>query len=69
MIEHGKTGMLFKAGNADALADQVLQLIRQVQTWPLLRRQAKAYVARERNWGVSVARYRDIYQRLLAPVS
>jgi PEP-CTERM/exosortase A-associated glycosyltransferase len=69
MIEHGKTGMLFKAGNADALADQVLQLIRQVQTWPLLRRQAKAYVARERNWGVSVARYRDIYQRLLAPAS
>jgi PEP-CTERM/exosortase A-associated glycosyltransferase len=67
MIEHGKTGMLFKAGSADALADQVLQLIRQVQTWPLLRRQAKAYVARERNWGVSVARYRDIYQRLLAP--
>jgi len=67
MIEHGKTGMLFEAGNADALADQVIQLIRQVDTWPQLRRQARAYVASERNWGVSVARYRDIYQRLLAP--
>ena len=67
MIEHGKTGMLFEAGNADALADQVIQLIRHVDTWPQLRRQARAYVASERNWGVSVARYRDIYQRLLAP--
>jgi PEP-CTERM/exosortase A-associated glycosyltransferase len=67
MIEHGKTGMLFEAGNAGALADQVILLIRQVQSWPRLRRQAKAYVARERNWGVSVARYRDIYQRLIAP--
>jgi PEP-CTERM/exosortase A-associated glycosyltransferase len=67
MIEHGKTGILFEAGNADALADQVTGLIRQVQSWPLLRRQAKDYVTSERNWGASVARYRDIYQRLLAP--
>jgi glycogen(starch) synthase len=67
MIEHGKTGMLFEAGNAAALADQVIELIRQVERWPQLRLQATAYVTLERNWGASVARYRDIYQRLLAP--
>jgi PEP-CTERM/exosortase A-associated glycosyltransferase len=67
MIEHGKTGMLFQAGNADALADQVVALVRQVQSWPQLRAQARAYVESERNWGGSVVRYRDIYQRLAAP--
>jgi glycogen(starch) synthase len=67
MIEHGKTGMLFQAGNANALADQVIALIRQVHSWPRLRAQARAYVESERSWGGSVARYRDIYQRLAAP--
>ncbi|NGZ87100.1 TIGR04063 family PEP-CTERM/XrtA system glycosyltransferase [Duganella aceris] len=67
LIRHRKTGMLFEAGNLDALADQIIHLIRQVETWPQLRRQARAYVAAERDWGASVARYRDIYQRLLAP--
>lgn len=66
MIEHGKTGMLFKAGDADALADQVHHLITHAELWPILRRQARAYVESERNWHNSVARYGDIYQRLLA---
>lgn len=64
LIEHGKTGMLFQAGDANALADQVIGLVRQVQTWPRLRAQARAFVESERNWRGSVARYRDIYQRL-----
>ncbi|WP_343731713.1 TIGR04063 family PEP-CTERM/XrtA system glycosyltransferase [Duganella sp.] len=67
MIEHGKTGMLFKAGNADALAAQILHLLRHPELWPDLRQQARDYVERERNWSASVARYGDIYQRLLAP--
>lgn len=67
MIEHGKTGMLFKAGNPEALAGQVLYLMRHPEQWPALRRQARDYVERERDWGASVARYGDIYQRLLAP--
>ena len=67
MIEHGKTGMLFKAGNADALAAEVLHLLSEPERWPILRQQARDYVERERNWSASVARYGDIYQRLLAP--
>jgi len=69
MIEHGKTGMLFKAGNAEALASQVIHLARHAELWPALRRQARDYVERERNWSGSVGRYADIYQRLLAPAS
>jgi PEP-CTERM/exosortase A-associated glycosyltransferase len=66
MIEHGKTGILFKAGDADALATEVLALIANPALWPTLRQQARAYVESERNWHGSVARYGDIYQRLLA---
>jgi glycosyltransferase involved in cell wall biosynthesis len=69
MIEHGKTGMLFKAGNADALAGQVLYLMRHAELWPTLRSQARDYVEHQRNWSASVARYGDIYQRLLTPAS
>jgi glycogen(starch) synthase len=67
MIEHGKTGVLFQAGDASALADGVIGLVRQVQAWPALRAQARAYVESERNWRASVARYRAIYQRLAVP--
>ena len=66
LIEDGKTGVLFEAGSADALAQQVVKLIRHVETWPALRQNARSYVERERNWGGSVARYAAIYQRLLA---
>ncbi len=64
LIEDGKTGLLFKAGDAQALATRVIQLIRHVETWPALRQQARRYVENERNWPASVARYRAIYQRL-----
>jgi len=65
MIEHGKTGILFTAGDANALADQVIQLLRQPGTWPALREQARAYVERERNWSVVASRYREVYERVL----
>ena len=69
MVEHGKTGILFKAGDAEALSEQVIQLARQADTWPALRRQARAYIERERNWAASVARYGPIYRRLTAQAS
>ena len=64
LIEDGKTGVLFKAGDAQALADRVIQLIRHVETWPAIRQQARRYVENERNWPASVDRYRAVYQRL-----
>ena len=67
LIEHGKTGILFKAGDADALSTEILRLLRRAESWPALRRQARAYVENERNWPASVARYGPIYHRLTAP--
>ena len=66
LIKDGQTGMLFQAGNADALAETVVNLTRHADTWPALRQNARRYVERERSWSASVARYGDIYQRLLA---
>jgi PEP-CTERM/exosortase A-associated glycosyltransferase len=64
LIEHGKTGMLFKAGDPQALAEQVLALLAQPQQWPAMRAQGRRFVEAERNWAASVARYRPVYAAL-----
>ncbi|MGK5023178.1 TIGR04063 family PEP-CTERM/XrtA system glycosyltransferase [Janthinobacterium sp. RB2R34] len=66
LIQDGQTGVLFRANDADALAQSVLALLGQPASWPLLRRRARAYVERERSWAGSVARYADLYRRLSA---
>ncbi len=64
LIEDGKTGLLFRAGDADALAVQVVRLLRQADSWPMMRLQARSFVEQQRNWPASVARYRAVYQHL-----
>jgi glycogen(starch) synthase len=66
LISDGKTGILFKADNVDALADALLGLFLHPETWPALRLAARAYVEAERNWRASVARYADVYAGLIA---
>ena len=66
LIRHGNNGVLFRPGDAGALAHAVLALLQQPASWPLLRRRARAYVERERTWAASVARYAEVYRRLLA---
>jgi PEP-CTERM/exosortase A-associated glycosyltransferase len=66
MIEHGKTGVLFEAGERDALAAAVLNLLGTRNRWPALRAAARAYVERERSWSGSVANYAPVYARLCA---
>ncbi|NRR30563.1 glycosyltransferase, exosortase A system-associated [Oxalobacteraceae bacterium] len=66
LIEDGKTGVLFKAGDAADLSSQVIKLLRHVDSWPQLRKSARRFVESERQWEHSVARYAPIYQRLIA---
>jgi PEP-CTERM/exosortase A-associated glycosyltransferase len=61
LIEDGKTGVLFEAGNPHALAEKTLALLSEPQRWPALRAAGRAYVENERNWGVSVGRYKEVY--------
>jgi PEP-CTERM/exosortase A-associated glycosyltransferase len=64
LIADGKTGVLFKADDPAALADKVGELLEAQQQWPHLRAAGRHYVESERNWPVSVARYKRIYGRL-----
>jgi PEP-CTERM/exosortase A-associated glycosyltransferase len=65
LISHGHTGLLFKAGSANALAQTVLDLLAQPERWPAMREAGRRYVAQERHWAASVARYQSVYQQLL----
>lgn len=64
LIRDGETGCLFRAGDAQHLADTVVQLLASRPLWPALRAAARHYVERERNWRVSVARYEPLYAAL-----
>ncbi|MES2740000.1 MAG: TIGR04063 family PEP-CTERM/XrtA system glycosyltransferase [Pseudomonadota bacterium] len=66
LITHGRTGILFKAGDAAALSQAVLRLLADPSLWPALRHAGRHYVAKERNWAASVAGYGAVYQRALA---
>lgn len=61
LLEHGVTGVLFRAGDADDLVATLVQLLRQPERWPALRLQARAQAERERSWAASVARYGAVY--------
>ena len=64
LIKHGETGYLFRAGDAGALAETVLDMLKHRENWPAFHVAARHFVEVERNWPVSVARYRAIYEQL-----
>jgi PEP-CTERM/exosortase A-associated glycosyltransferase len=64
LIEHDRTGLLFKAGDAQALASAAVKLLEARATWPELRTAGRRFVETERTWAASVARYRPVYDRL-----
>lgn len=64
LIEDGRTGWLFPAGDPAALARRAEQILAQPDEWPKIRAAGRAFVEQERNWPASVARYRDLYARL-----
>jgi PEP-CTERM/exosortase A-associated glycosyltransferase len=66
LIEDGVTGTLFPADDPVALAASVSDLLDDRSGWDHRRAVARAFVERERNWAVNVARYQPIYERLLA---
>jgi PEP-CTERM/exosortase A-associated glycosyltransferase len=66
LIRDGETGVLFKAGSADALAVAVGGLLAQRERWPQYRAHGRRFVEAERNWARSVARYRQPYELITA---
>ncbi|KAB2927609.1 MAG: glycosyltransferase, exosortase A system-associated [Dechloromonas sp.] len=66
LIEHNKTGILFKAGDCNALTGALLTLLNDRQRWPELKANGRHFVESVRNWRNSVANYVAPYQRLIA---
>jgi len=64
LIRDGENGLLFKSGDAAALAARVLHLLENPQRWPRQRQVARRFVETERSWPVSVARYEPVYDQL-----
>jgi len=64
LIRHNETGVLFKAGDATALADAVLGLLERRGDWAGLRAAGRHFVEAERNWRNSVARYQAPYAQI-----
>ncbi|MGA7181636.1 MAG: TIGR04063 family PEP-CTERM/XrtA system glycosyltransferase [Thiobacillaceae bacterium] len=62
LIENGKTGLLFPAGDAKALGGTVMSLLDHPDQWPRLKANGRHFVETERNWKVSVAWYEKVYE-------
>lgn len=67
LIRDGRTGVLFRAGNAGDLASKVVGLLKYEQGWDSLRKNGRHFVETERTWAASVARYRGVYGGLVKP--
>ncbi|ODV11669.1 MAG: glycosyltransferase, exosortase A system-associated [Thiobacillus sp. SCN 64-317] len=67
LIQDGKTGVLFRAGQAGDLASKVVALLKYEQGWDSMKRNGRQFVESERNWPASVARYRSVYGNLVKP--
>ena len=67
LIQDGKTGILFRAGQAGDLASKVVALLKYEAGWDSLKKNGREFVETERNWTASVARYRGVYGSLLKP--
>jgi glycogen synthase len=68
LVQHNQTGVLFKAGSADALAQSLLGLLNNPVLWPLLKANGREFVENVRNWKNSVANYVGPYEALTQPV-
>jgi len=64
LIRDQETGVLFRAGDVEALAAKVVELLADRRRWAELRARARRFVETERNWASSVGRYRQPYYRL-----
>ena len=63
LIRHGETGILFKAGDVEALTQAALELLDNRVSWEGLRQAGRRFVERERTWTTSVGRYPEVYAR------
>ncbi len=65
LIRDRETGYLFPPDEPQRLAEGVLAALADQNTWPRIRTQAIDFIDTERSWAHSVARYAEVYGRIL----
>lgn len=65
LIEDGKTGFLFPADNAFALAAKIIEVIDNNELLTEISEQGLAFVREERNWLNTAKQYLPVYERLV----
>jgi PEP-CTERM/exosortase A-associated glycosyltransferase len=65
LIRHRETGYLFPPDDPQLLADGVLAALSDQASWPCIRARAIGFIDAERSWAHSVARYNEVYRRIL----
>lgn len=66
LIRDGETGTLFRAGDPVDLAAVVARVLSSRDGWAAQLERARRFVETERNWPDSVARYRAVYDAIVA---
>jgi hypothetical protein len=66
LVRTGKTGFLFPAGDARALARTLEGVLARRDEWGAIKRRARQWVENERTWAKSVARYTSVYSAAIA---
>jgi len=65
LIQNGRTGILFKPGDAASLADSLARLLEDPALRRSLEEAGRAWVAEERTWAKTTAPYEEVYARAL----
>jgi len=65
LIRDRETGYLFPPDEPKRLAEGVLAALADQDSWPRIRARAIDFIDTERSWAHSVARYAEIYRRIL----
>ena len=68
LISDGETGILFPAGDPQACADALADLLDDRGHWEAYRAAGRNHVEAQHDWARNVERYQDVYQKLLRPI-
>jgi PEP-CTERM/exosortase A-associated glycosyltransferase len=65
LIEHGRTGFLFQAGNADALAQTIWRVLEDDDLRQMIATGGERWVRQERSWEKITRAYHEVYNRVI----
>lgn len=65
LVDHGETGLLFPAGDRQALTDALVEALTDTSLRERLVRRGREFVVKQRLWSLMAERYRSLYRDIL----